>query len=81
MHTCIFFTDVFKSDKQKFFVYAGKTVESVANMNISELNGYLENKNTKSYESNGTLKADMDISLAQKLMQNANVYKEFKKQR
>lgn len=74
-----FFTDVFKSDKQKFFVYAGKTVESVANMNISELNGYLENKNTKSYESNGTLKADMDISLAQKLMQNANVYKEFKK--
>lgn len=73
-----FFTDVFKSEKQKFFKYMIKDLENVSSLKSEELINYYEKKNTQVYKNSGEFYTDVDEKIASKYMPNKKVYNEVK---
>ena len=71
-----FFTDIFKSDKQKFFKYMSQNLENVSSLKSEELIKYIEKKNTQAYENNGEFYTTVDEKTASSYMPSKKVYDE-----
>ncbi len=74
-----FFTDVFKSDKQKFFKYMAKNIESASTFKSVELTNYLEKKGSQPYENSGEFYTTIDEKTASSYMPNKKLYDEVEK--
>lgn len=73
-----FCTDLFKSNKQKFFKYFAKNIENMATLENKELTNYLEKKQNQAYENSGEFYANIDENTAKYFMSN-DIYDEVKK--
>ncbi len=71
-----FCTDVFKSDKQKFFKYMSQTPEIFSGLESEELTQYYSKKNTNVYKYYGEFSAKIDEQTASMYMPNQRVYGE-----
>ena len=68
-----FYTDVFKTDKEKFFKYIAKNVEAYDNLKSEELTQYLNTKKTQAYENEGEFYAQIDEQTAKEFMPNKKI--------
>ena len=73
-----FYTDVFKTDKEKFFKYIAKNVEVYDSFKSEELTQYLNKKKTQAYENEGEFYAQIDEQTAKEYMPNKKIYNEVK---
>lgn len=73
-----FFTDVFKTEKQKFFQYMAQNIGNVSSFRSNELENYYEKKKTQSYKNSGEFYTEIDQKLASTYMPNKKVYNEVK---
>lgn len=74
-----FFTDMFRSDKQKFFIYMSKNIENIESLKSDELTNYIEKKKTQAYDNNGEFYTTVDEKTASEYMPNKKVYDEVEK--
>lgn len=74
-----FYTDVFKSDKQKFFKYMSRNIENVSSLKSEELTKYIEKKKTQAYDNNGEFYTTVDEKTASSYMPSKKVYDEVEK--
>lgn len=74
-----FYTDVFKTDKQKFFKYVSQNSEIFSGLGSEELTQYYAKKDTNGYKYDGEFSAQIDEQTASLYMPNQRMYSEVEK--
>ena len=74
-----FYTDMLKTDKQKFFKYFAKNFEILSDFKFEELKSYSEKKKTTGYEYEGDLTTQIDKQTAALYMPSEKIYNEVQK--